>query len=182
MKDIATLKCWLQMHEQAIEKNPNDARAWFKRGVMLGRLDRLEEALECINHSLELVPKTPDVPTRPAPTSEDDEEWKPDENDDPLSYREGNRYRTLDVLHEKAHILDRMGLKEESLECYRLITDLYPRYTDAWHSLGCRLLSQERFKDALICFERAMKIHQFDDLLEEYYCKQGIEECKKHLQ
>jgi len=169
------------MHEEALEKNPDDAYAWFKRGVMLGRLDRFEEALASINRSLELVPRTPDVPTRPAPSSEDESEWRPESCDEPHWKGAGSHYNSRDVWNEKADIFEKLGLIEKQLECHRVITELYPRYSFGWLSRGSLLVRHKRYREALTCYERAMKIHLFDDFFDEEECTQGIEECRKHL-
>ena len=44
-----------------MELDPNDHRAWNQKGVALRSMGRYNEAIECFNKSLELVPKDLDV-------------------------------------------------------------------------------------------------------------------------
>mgnify|MGYP001597396527 CR=1 FL=1 len=46
----------LELSEQALSLRPRDGRAWQVRGSTLEELDRLDEALACLRHELELKP------------------------------------------------------------------------------------------------------------------------------
>lgn len=46
----------LELSEQALALRPQDARAWQVRGNALEELDRLDEALDCLRHEIELKP------------------------------------------------------------------------------------------------------------------------------
>ncbi len=46
----------LELSERALQLRPRDARAWQVRGSALEELDRLDEALDCLRHELELKP------------------------------------------------------------------------------------------------------------------------------
>jgi len=53
----------LEAAEQAIQKNPNDASNWRRKGIILAYFKRYDEALEAINKAIELNP-------------EDDDNWR----------------------------------------------------------------------------------------------------------
>ena len=46
----------LELSERALSLRPQDGRAWQVRGSTLEELDRLDEALDCLRHELELKP------------------------------------------------------------------------------------------------------------------------------
>jgi predicted O-linked N-acetylglucosamine transferase (SPINDLY family) len=46
----------LELSERAVSLRPRDARAWKVRGGAMEALDRLDEALDCLRHELELKP------------------------------------------------------------------------------------------------------------------------------
>ena len=46
----------LELSERALSLRPRDGRAWQVRGSAMEELDRLDEALECLRHELELKP------------------------------------------------------------------------------------------------------------------------------
>lgn len=47
--------------EKALEIDPNDHRIWNHRGITLRSMGRYDEAIDCFNKSLELVPKDLDA-------------------------------------------------------------------------------------------------------------------------
>jgi protein O-GlcNAc transferase len=50
----------LELTEHALALRPQDGRAWRVRGSALEELDRLDEALDCLRHELELTPNNID--------------------------------------------------------------------------------------------------------------------------
>lgn len=47
--------------EKALELDPNDHRIWNHKGITLRSMGRYNEAIDCFNKSLELVPKDLDA-------------------------------------------------------------------------------------------------------------------------
>jgi len=47
----------LRRCERLLEKNPNDPKAWFGKGMVLFEMDRYEEALDCLETATMLDPK-----------------------------------------------------------------------------------------------------------------------------
>ena len=46
----------LENYNKEIERNPDDAEAWYNKGVMLGELNRLDEALKAYDKAIEIKP------------------------------------------------------------------------------------------------------------------------------
>jgi tetratricopeptide (TPR) repeat protein len=46
----------LKCYDKAIEIDPNDANAWYNKGISLGKLETYEEALKCYDKAIEIDP------------------------------------------------------------------------------------------------------------------------------
>jgi len=51
----------LERCEELIEINPNDKDALFSKGIVLAKLERYEESIDCLDRSAELNPRYPSV-------------------------------------------------------------------------------------------------------------------------
>ncbi len=150
LKDLAT-------YEEEVKEHPDDASAWYKRGLVLGRdLGRHEEALESFDKAVQIQ-------------SDLAEAW----------YNRGvalgklNRYeealesynRTVQIQPDDAPAwysrgvaLDNLGRHEEALESYDRAVQIQPDLAEAWYNRGAALDDLGRHEEALESYDRVVEI------------------------
>jgi len=47
----------LKIYDHAIKINPQNAVAWYNKGIVLGKLGRYQESLKCFDHAIEINPQ-----------------------------------------------------------------------------------------------------------------------------
>lgn len=127
-------------------------------------LDRFEEALICIDKSIEEDPTDVlsfcDKSRILSYLDRDDEAL--DTINQAAEIDESNYY----LYHSKAQIFKNLGRYEEALECYKYSTELDPDYAACWQNMGC--LQYYQFKEydkALECFIKSNEIKPCDSAL-----------------
>ena len=132
--------------EEAIARDPNDARAWLRKGEVLGRMGRPEESLESLDRAIELDPKLALA-------------WSYkgsvllDLSRPPEALRCFDRSIALDPKScrpwvGKGAALAYMERPQEALRCLERATQLQPDDVEAWYSKGLILASLQRFQEA----------------------------------
>ncbi len=121
----------LDLFDENLEENPQDARAWWSRGVALYGLERPEEAKESWEKALEIYNETLKL------DPEDAEAW-----------------------FDKAEILISLGRNEEAIEAYDRAIELNStRSAEAAMTKGNLLMEMGRYEEALAAYEKAVEVN-----------------------
>ncbi|MCP4253176.1 MAG: tetratricopeptide repeat protein [Candidatus Scalindua sp.] len=134
---------------------------WYNKGVVLGNLDRHDDALSAFDQAINI---------------------KPDEHR-ALYYNKGVSLEALDRLEEainafdkaikikpddyeswycKGIALDNLDRSTEALDAYEKVTVIKPDHEEAWNNKGIILGSLNRFDEALAALDKAVKINPDD--------------------
>ena len=141
---------------------PDIYEAWYNKGVILGNLDRHDEAVSAFDEAINI---------------------KPDELNRALYYNKGVSLEALDRPEEaidafdqaiiikpddyeawycKGISLDSLGNSVESLDAYDKVTTIKPDHEEAWNNKGIVLGSMNKFEEALASLDKAVKINPDD--------------------
>lgn len=144
-------------YDKAIELHPEDAFAWFNKGVSLDSLVRYEEALSCYSKAIVLDP-------------EDAGAWNNRGNSLNNLGRHEEALNCYDKAIEldpeypgawnnKGNSLNGLGRYKEALSCLDRAIELDPEYLFAWINKGHALNSLGRYEEGLSCYNKAIELH-----------------------
>jgi len=146
----------LAAYEQAIRLEPNYARAYLDKGIVLYNLKRYEEVLAACDQAIHLEP-----------------------NDAPAYYNKGNALRHLKrheealaacdqairldpnyavAYYNKGIALGNLQQYEEALAACDQAIRLKPNYARAYYNKGNALGNLERYEEALAAYEQAIRL------------------------
>jgi len=146
----------LAAFSRAIELEPDDADAWYNKGVALAKLRRTEEARSAYDRAIELRPEYADawynkgVALAKLATTEEALnaferaiELKPED---------------AEMWSAKGGALGKLERMEQALAACERAIELKPEYAEAWSNKGAAISSLGRAEDALVAYDRAIEL------------------------
>lgn len=133
------------------------AGEWSNKGASLSELGHSEEAIEYLDHALEINPI-------------DEKAWA---NKGTVLVSLGRleeaiechdraleiNPRVAEAWTNKGNVLDRLGRSEEAIECHDHALEINPREAKAWFNKGVALDSLGRLEEAIEHYDHALKIN-----------------------
>ena len=141
--------------------NPNDARAWYNKGVALVNLGKHDEAIKCFDKAIKINP-----------------------NDAKAWYNKGVELVNLGKYDEaikcfdkaikidpndagtwsnKGAALGNLGKYDEAIKCFDKAIKIDPTDDKAWYNKGTALGNFGKYDEAIKYFDKAIKIDPNDD-------------------
>ncbi len=148
------------LNDRVLAMNPQDAVAWYNKGVELKDLGRSEEALACFDRALAINPQYAVA-------------WNNKGNTLASLGRHAEALACCDralalipqdakAWYNKGITLLSLGRHKEALACYDRALALNPQDAAAWSNKGVALGSLGRHEEALACYDRALAIKPQD--------------------
>jgi len=141
---------------QAIELNPDYAKAYSNLGFVLKLSGRLDEAAACLNQAIKLNPNFPDAYNNLSLVLMDTGR---------LAEAEACLRKALRLNPHSPEIYNNLGLVLEDTErqpaaeiSYRRALELRPDYPDAYYNLGNLLKNARRMVEAQAAYHRAIEL------------------------
>ena len=139
-----------------MKEEPKTAKAWYSKGVNLGKLERYEEALKAYEQAIRIEP-------------EDAKAWynkgcalgKLERYEEALkAFEQAIRIEPEDAeaWHNKGFALGELERYEEALKAYEQAIRIETEFAEAWFGKGFALGELERYEEALTAFEQATRI------------------------
>lgn len=164
----------MDRYDMALSRNEGDEDAWVHKGWALERMDKLDQAQECLEKALELNPDSHQALVAMATLYR--HLGKPGK-----SLQLANRALELSPGYpvgwtNKGNALADLHREDEALEAFDNAVRLDPGYEKAWFNKGVLLLGQGRFKEALGCFDEVLDIAPHDEraLRARESCHEGM--------
>lgn len=127
--------------DKAIDKDPSNAEAWYNKGAALWCLDKYDEALECLDKAIGL----------------------------PSTY-----WTFLSAINAKKTILKSLGRHAEAdvedFVYFLRMVEADPSNADNREEFGDYFYSKERYKEAIECYDEAIKLEPLND---SFWCSKG---------
>ena len=145
----------------------------LNKAYCLNLMGRYEEALKCINKTLELNPKEISFLKLKCEILSDfnreEEAIKCYEEvlkilDENLETKPEDKF----LLKDKANCLCDMGRYEDAVSCFEKVLKVDPNFAIAWFDKGNCLCDMGRYEDAIICFDEALMINPNLPFVEPY--------------
>ena len=142
----------INMLQKQIAKEPEDTVNYITQGMMMTRMERLDEALESFEKAIQIQP-----------------DWvgpwfckgmvlaamnRYDEAVVALDKAISLRYNYTDAWSVKGLIYGILRRYQEAIECFDKVTELHPDDEEAWRSKGIALNKLGRYDEAIQCFEK----------------------------
>jgi tetratricopeptide (TPR) repeat protein len=142
-----------------LQENQNDQNSyenWFDRGVLLFKLQKLEDALNSYNRAIEINQNVPIV-------------WfyrgialcrlnRPEEAKDSYDQAIALKEDYCEAWNSRGVVLNNLGRYDEAqLSCEQAL-EINPDYSKAWYNLGDALANQEMYEKAIAKYDRAIAI------------------------
>ena len=143
----------LQDFEKSIKNNPNDAKAWYGKGVALNGLQKYEEAIIASDQAFSIDP-TNSAALRTKAKAHNSLGRRED------ALRECNQALSIDpsfasVWQIKGVNLGELNRFEEAVECSERATKIEPENYWAWNTRGYYLEKLGRGREAIDSYEKA---------------------------
>ncbi len=157
----------LTLWTDVIENSPNNARAWFNKGVALALTGRHREAIKFHNKAIELKPEYCEAwynkGVALALTGGKEEAV--------TCYDKALEIRPeyCDAWYNKGVIIAQAGKHDEAIACYDKVLKIRPEYYNAWNNKGTILALLEKQEEAVKCFNKVIKIKP--EFFEAWYNK-----------
>ncbi|CAG1021320.1 hypothetical protein DOJK_00905, partial [Patescibacteria group bacterium] len=152
----------LACYEQALQLNPQSARAYSNRGNVLQSLKRYEEALSCYHHALAIKPDYVAALFNCANALQ-----KLNRLEEALTNYELALKLNADFTMAymgRAVVLQSLQRYEDAVADYQTVLEQQPDYAEALISLAAMLQLLGRFKEAETCYQRAYTLTQDESL------------------
>lgn len=134
----------LNLTNESLKKNPNDAVAWQIKGLVLERLYRIDEAAIAFGKATELNPKN--------------------------AYAWLHKGKVLDLIANRLQDQERTKTFEDVIKAYDKAIEINPNYGDAWENKGYSLQSLAAFNknlsqynESLAAFDKAIELIPTND-------------------
>ena len=142
--------------DKASNIDPDDADAWYAKGVELSESGKYQEAIECYDRVIEIGPDYAST-------------WnnKGIALDNLGKYQEAiecyDRAIKLDpsdtsTWNNKGVALDNLGKYQEAIECYERAIEIYSDDAFAWNNKGVALDNLDKYQEAIECFDQSIEI------------------------
>ncbi|MGA2240114.1 MAG: tetratricopeptide repeat protein, partial [Candidatus Bathyarchaeia archaeon] len=133
--------------EEATKLMPDDAKAWYNKGVVLGRLKRYKEALPAYNKAIKLQPDYARAWYNKGVALGNLNRYK----EALPAYNKAIKLQPDDAKawHNKGSSLGNLNRYKEALPAYNKAIKLQPDYARAWRNKGVVLGRLNRYKEAL---------------------------------
>jgi tetratricopeptide (TPR) repeat protein len=146
----------LTLWTNVTENVPNNARAWYNKGVALAIVGKHEEAMRSYDNAVEIQPECYDA-------------WNNKGNvlQKLGKYEEANKcydkaIKTKPDLYEawsnKGLTIARLGKHEEAIKCFDKAIEIKSKYYEAWNNKGTTMTLLGRHEEAIKCFDRVIEI------------------------
>jgi tetratricopeptide (TPR) repeat protein len=146
----------LIINSRIIELEPNDAVAWYNRGIAFADLAQYEEAIKCYDKAIEIEPNDGDARNNRGIAlfnlGRHEEAIK---CYDKAIQIEPNRAAPR---YNKGLALDQLGQYEEAIKCYDKAIEIEPNHINALHFKGLSLDKVGRHEEAIKCYEQVIDI------------------------
>ena len=143
----------LDSFNDAIRLDAKHQDAWVKKGRVLMRLERYDEALEALREAAILDEYNPPLPSDYEAICEYE-----DDTPKPKTWQQMLDGSPEPILRDIGWCLDHLGRHEESLELYTRLTERYPDDAGAWFWKAYALSMTGRPDEAIACYERSIAI------------------------
>ena len=135
--------------------------AWYNKGVVLGSLDRHDEAVTAFDQAINIMPdKHRDLYYNKGVSLEALD--RPEEAIDAFNQAIRIKPDDYESWYCKGIALDSLGSSVESLDAYDKVTTIKPDHEEAWNNKGIVLGSLDRLEEALASLDKAVKINPDD--------------------
>ena len=135
--------------------------AWYNKGVILGILDRHDEAVTAFDQAINIKPgEHRDLYYNKGVSLEALD--RPEEAIDSFNLAIKIKPDDYEAWYCKGIALDCLGSSVESLDAYDKVTTIKPDHEEAWNNKGIVLGSLNRFEEALASLDKAVKINPDD--------------------
>jgi tetratricopeptide (TPR) repeat protein len=138
------------------ETRKKEAETWLKKGNIFARKNKNEEAIECYDKALNLVPDLADSLDAKGRALIDLDKYE-----EALDYFD----RALRIKPKVARIWNNKGLAlefsekfDEALKCYEKAIEIRPKIMVPWSNKGRILYILGRFDEAISCYDKAIEI------------------------
>ncbi|RLI81647.1 MAG: hypothetical protein DRP01_10715 [Archaeoglobales archaeon] len=146
----------LKLYDWALKLDPNNADAWFFKGLVFDSMKKYEDALKCYDVALVFDPNDS--------ATWNNKGWclvnigKLDEAlvcfDKALEYDPNDKLAWAN----KGWCLKRLGRYNEALKCYDKALEIDPNFVDAWNDIGIIFVDIKRYDEAEECFKKALEL------------------------
>ena len=160
--------CWQDAKQRCrrlVKKSRNDAEALFLLGVIHGRLEEYEAALDCFQRVLKLSPNVPEAHQNLGLALK--ELRRPQEAI--CSFRKAVQLKPdyVAAMLNLGNTCFELGLSGEAIDMFERITGIDPDHPDLWSALGLAYVMEYRFRESINCFHKALQWRQGDGVLHE---------------
>jgi predicted O-linked N-acetylglucosamine transferase (SPINDLY family)/ADP-heptose:LPS heptosyltransferase len=155
-EDNGQLQEALASYEQAININPNYARAYSNRGNVLRALERFDDALVSYNRALQLKPDYAEAFYNKGNALQDLERSAEAlvSYDDALAIKPD----LIVALIARSAVLQKLHRFDEALACYDRALSIAPEYAEIYYNRALTLQELRRFDESLASYDRAITI------------------------
>jgi len=146
----------LEFYDKILKLIPNEKTIWFKKGEVLDRQEKHEEALVCFDKALEIDPKEKEFLRSKAGVL--GKLGRYEESVD--TFKKGIEIDDKDKMLWKGmgSILQENGKLKEAKEAYESAIKLDEHDKDLWNNKGLILFEMGSLKEALDAYEKALEI------------------------
>ena len=146
--------------ELVIEKNPNDAPAFFKKGLALSELGKKKDAILAFNQAIAINPNDAYafISKGNALSALGKNEEAIDAFNQAIAIDPNDAY----VFSNKGRVLSALGKNEEALLAYDQAIAINPKFADAFYFKGNALSALGKKKEAIDAFNQAIAINPND--------------------
>jgi tetratricopeptide (TPR) repeat protein len=127
---------------------PLAAHYRLELGASLHRLGRYEEAIQCFERFIAMVPTVAQ--------DEQDVEQDVEQGRRPVLMR---RINLCSAWTSKGTSLYRLGRWKESMECYDMAISIFPEMSEPWYKKGNGFREVKNFDEAIRCYNKAIEFH-----------------------
>ncbi len=150
----------LAAFDKAIEFNPQDSKAWYNKGVVLGELNRPEEELVAYERAIKLDPQNSD-----ARYNKGNVLGKLNQLENSMKAYESAielNPQNFDAWYNKGIILAKLNRSEDALAAFDKAIELNPQLHVAWYNKGVAYGKLNRPEDALAAYNKAIELDPQD--------------------
>ncbi len=138
-----------------------ESRVWLRKGYSFEGKRRYEEAIECYDKALAIIPDSADALGAKGWALVELERYE-----EAISYFE----KALEIKPKVARFWNNMGVAfedsgkiEEAIKFYDKAIEIRSNFMFPWQNKGCILNNMGKYEEALSCFDRALKIKPKND-------------------
>lgn len=156
LKQTGDLRQAIESYRLSLKINPNDVEVLSEYGNALRDYGEFDQAIECYTKVLKLNPSFTDIQAFLDNTIEEQKEIDNAINEEII--QESTIPKAAQFMHQKAIIFYDKGNVERSMQNLEAAINFYPKYTEAYVTMGIILSKTEQTEKVIDSYKQAIKI------------------------